>query len=105
MKIAMGGEKGYQEFQKYCCLAFSILRNHENVHLILNLLHLMRDSNLPGFSKQVQEKIITNFIEKYQLQLNDEEADQYLINLLQEGLNSLYFQIIDKVHDMATRLK
>ncbi len=59
------------EFKRYCCSAYTILRKHAT--LILNLLSLMGDANIPDLSGDL-EKNLLKVQEKFRLDLSDEEV-------------------------------
>jgi len=100
MVEAMGGADSgqYQDFRKYCCLAFNILRQHAN--LILNLLSLMGDANIPDLSSDV-EKNLLKVQEKFRLDLTDTEADSYILALIDQSVSALFPQMMEKIHKWA----
>ena len=100
MVLAMGGadSEKYLDFQKYCVLAFNILRQHAS--LILNLLSLMADANIPDLSYDV-EKNLLKVQEKFRLDLNDEEAGQYILSLIDQSVSALFPQVMEKFHRWA----
>ena len=65
------GSKHYREFRRYCCSAFNILRKH--APLILNLLSLMGDANIPNLSNDL-DKHMVKVQEKFRLDLDDEQV-------------------------------
>ena len=104
MVEAMGGSNSshYMEFRNYCCLALRILRKHSG--LILNLLGLMADANIPDLSDNV-EKNLLKVQEKFRLDLNDEETDKYLLALVDDCLGALTGVALDKIHHWANYFK
>jgi phosphatidylinositol 3-kinase len=100
MVEAMGGaqSESYQNFRKYCCLAFNILRKHAN--LILNLLSLMGDSDIPDLCLDLDKNLL-KVQEKFRLDLNDEQAERFLLSLVDESVSALFPQIVEKIHKWA----
>jgi phosphatidylinositol 3-kinase len=98
---AMGGSQSqnYLDFRKYCCLAFNILRKHAN--LILNLLSLMGDANIPDLMGDV-EKNLLKVQDRFQLDLNDEDAERYILSLIDESVRALFPKLLDTIHIWAT---
>jgi phosphatidylinositol 3-kinase len=70
MVEAMGGPDSeyYHSFKSYCCQAFNWLR--KSSFLLLNLLSLMRDANIPDMSKHSNpEEVLKRFEERLRLDL------------------------------------
>ncbi|EFA77138.1 phosphatidylinositol 3-kinase [Heterostelium album PN500] len=97
MVIGMGGEnsKQYEKFKQYCCEAYNILR--KSSHLIINLFALMEESNIPTISEE-REKSILKVQEKFQLELNDQEAANSLLQLLNDSVSALFPVMVEMVH-------
>ena len=96
MVDAMGGVQSshYARFKNYCFTAFSILRKSAN--LILNLVALMVDANIPDIKhRDVHEQIQ----EKFRLDLTEEEAIKHFETLLNE--TSYFTVMFDRIHDLA----
>jgi len=100
MVEAMGGANSahYRDFRKYCCLAFNILR--QSAPLILNLLSLMGDANIPDLSGDV-EKNLLKVQEKFRLDLGDEEAEAFILTIIDESVSALFPQIAERIHKWA----
>lgn len=96
----MGGSNSsqYSEFRRYCCLAFNILRR--SAPLILNLLSLMGDANIPDLSLDVEKNLLKTQ-EKFRLDLTDEEAEGYILGLIDESISALFPQVVEKIHKWA----
>jgi len=101
---AMGGSNStsYGDFRRYAALAFHILRQHAS--LILNLLSLMVDANIPDLSADA-EKNLLKVREKFRLDLSDEEADKYILDLIDESSRALFPQMVEKIHQWAVYWK
>ena len=71
---ALGGVSSEQFFlfKSYCCTAFNLLRKSAN--LILNLISLMLDAELPNINQG--EQSLFKVQEKFRLDLNDEQANE-----------------------------
>ena len=100
MVEAMGGADSaqYQDFRRYSCLTFNILRQHAN--LILNLLSLMGDANIPDLSADVEKNLLKTQ-EKFRLDLSDTEADSYILALIDQSVSALFPQVMEKIHRWA----
>ncbi|KAA1468918.1 atypical/PIKK/PI3K protein kinase [Dentipellis sp. KUC8613] len=96
MVDGMGGAQSmhYARFKNFCFTAFSILRKSAN--LILNLVTLMVDANIPDIHhRNVHEQIQ----EKFLLDLTEEEAIKHFERLLDE--TSYFTKVVDRFHDLA----
>jgi len=98
---AMGGSNsiGYREFRKNVVMAFNILRKHAN--LILNLLSLMCDANIPDLN---MENIVKTQ-DKFRLDLNDEDAEIFILRLVDDCSKAVFAQVIDVIHEVASGLR
>ena len=88
----------YEEFRGHCYSAFLILRRHSN--LILNLLSLMVDANIPDIALE-PDKTVQKVQEKFKLELGDEEAVQFFQNLLDESVKAMFPVMVDQMHKWA----
>ncbi|KAF8213787.1 atypical PIKK PI3K protein kinase [Mycena galopus ATCC 62051] len=96
MVDGMGGAQSphYARFKNFCFTAFTILRKSAN--LILNLVALMVDANIPDIKhRDVHEQIQ----EKFRLDLTEEEAIKHFEALLNE--TSYITVVLDRIHDLA----
>lgn len=96
MVDGMGGAQSthYARFKSFCFTAFTILRKSAN--LILNLVALMVDANIPDIKhRDVHEQIQ----EKFRLDLTEEEAIKHFEALLNE--TSYFTVVLDRIHDLA----
>ncbi|KAN0093130.1 phosphatidylinositol 3-kinase [Tylopilus felleus] len=96
MVDGMGGAQSthYARFKNYCFTAFTILRKSAN--LILNLVALMVDANIPDIKhRDVHEQIQ----DKFRLDLTEEEAIKHFEALLNE--TSYFTVVLDRIHDLA----
>ncbi|KAI5119006.1 hypothetical protein M0805_004416 [Coniferiporia weirii] len=90
---AMGGTHSpeFARFQNLCFVAYTIIRKSAN--LILNLVSLMGEANIPGISYRVVHEQLQ---EKFQLHLSEEEAIKELEKLLRGS--STYHNFLDRMH-------
>ncbi|KNC55507.1 uncharacterized protein AMSG_11664 [Thecamonas trahens ATCC 50062] len=100
MVEALGGSDSehYSRFISYCCESFNIFR--KSAHLILNLLRLMIDANIPDLSSQ-PERALRRVEQNFRLDLTDEEAIQYFQNLIADSVSALAPQIAETFHRVA----
>lgn len=100
MVEAMGGADSghYRDFRKYAGLAFNILRKHAS--LILNLLSLMSDSNIPDMANDL-EKNLLKVQEKFRLDLGDEQAEAFITGLIDESVSALFPRVMEQIHRFA----
>jgi phosphatidylinositol 3-kinase len=92
----MGGANTvhYKRFRNFCFTAFTILR--KNANLILNLVALMVDANIPDIKhRDVHEQLQ----DKFRLDLTEEEAIKHFETLLNE--TSYLAVVLDRIHDLA----
>jgi len=104
MVDTMGGANGkqYRNFKTYCCSAFNILRAH--AQLLLNLLLLMSDASIPNLDDdgKVDPRVnIARVQDKLRLDLNDAEAAQYFLGVINDSLGARFTNLWDKVHEVA----
>lgn len=96
MVDGMGGANSnhYSRFKNYCFTAFTILRKSAN--LILNLVSLMVDANIPDIKhRDVHQQIQ----EKFRLDLTEEDAIKHFENILNE--TSYITVVFDRFHNIA----
>jgi len=97
MVQGMGGMNSHHwiQFKQLCCEAYNIIRKSTN--LILNLVTLMVDANIPDISEE-PEKSLLKLQEKLRTDLPDEEAIQVFQALINESVNALFSQITETIH-------
>lgn len=100
MVDAMGGERGagYNKFRVRCYEAFVHLRNH--CKLITNLFYLMIHSGLPGIAEHPL-RVIEKLYDRFKMTLNEEEADKYMMELINESVSALMPQLMERLHVWA----
>lgn len=100
MVDAMGGMDS-ENFYKFCSFvrtAFLHLRRHAN--LILNLFSLMIDANVPDIALE-PDKTVQKVQDKFKLELNDEQADHYITEQVEQSVRSIMPVVVDQLHKMA----
>merc|ERR1719230_1442707 len=100
MVEGMGGfsSKGYTAFKSKCCQAYKILRRHAK--LIINLLYLMADSGIKDLSGDPQFAIL-KVEQKFQAMMDDEQAEEYFLNLIDESVSALFPVMMEKLHKIS----
>eukprot|EP00930_Biecheleria_cincta_P041249 TRINITY_DN28248_c0_g1_i1.p1 TRINITY_DN28248_c0_g1~~TRINITY_DN28248_c0_g1_i1.p1 ORF type:complete len:948 (+),score=185.87 TRINITY_DN28248_c0_g1_i1:89-2932(+) len=100
MVEGMGGNAspGYQSFKSKCCQAFKILRRHAK--LIINLLYLMTDSGIKDICSDPQFAIL-KVEQKFQALMDDEQAEEHFLNLIDESVNSLMPLVMEHLHKIS----
>eukprot|EP01138_Halocafeteria_seosinensis_P006251 gb/GECG01006392.1/.p1 GENE.gb/GECG01006392.1/~~gb/GECG01006392.1/.p1 ORF type:complete len:1074 (+),score=112.44 gb/GECG01006392.1/:1-3222(+) len=98
----MGGVKSeyYKQFRKYCCQGYTIIRRSAN--LFLNLLNLMRDAGIADMGAH-PEVTLMKVQEKFRLDVNDEQAERYFLQLVDESVAALFPHLTDFIHNIVTR--
>lgn len=104
MVEGMGGNSspGYQSFKSKCCQAYKILRRHAK--LIINLLYLMTDSGIKDLCADPQFAIL-KVEQKFQALMDDEQAEEHFLKLIDESVNSLFPVVMEKLHKMSIAMQ
>ncbi len=100
----MGGAQShnYNKFRGYCFTAFTTLRKNSN--LILNLLTLMLDSNIPDI-KMEPDRAVHKVKEKFCLEMTEEEAIMHFQNLINDSVKAIMPVVFDRLHSLAQYLR
>lgn len=100
MVEAMGGtgSEHYKMFCNQCFTAFLHLRRHAN--LILNLFSLMVDASVPDIALE-PDKAVKKVQDKLCLDLSDEEAQCYVLNLLDMSVTAVMPALVEQFHKFA----
>lgn len=98
MVEAMGGTSSvyYVRFKKLCHTAYACLR--KNANLILNLVSLMVDANIPDIRSE-PDKAVLKIQDKFMLDVSEEKAVAHFEALLNE--TSYLSTMFDRLHNMA----
>ncbi|KAK6291951.1 hypothetical protein J4Q44_G00377360 [Coregonus suidteri] len=99
MVEGMGGMQSeqYQEFRKQCYTAFLHLMRYSN--LILNLLSLMVDGNIPDIALEPDKTVKVQV--KFRLDLSDKEAVHHMQSLIDESVGALFSAMVEQIHKFA----
>ncbi|CAD5205554.1 unnamed protein product [Bursaphelenchus okinawaensis] len=99
MVNCMGGQESvhFKRFIDYCTTAFCIIRRHAN--LIINLFSLMLDAGIPDVAVE-KDKAVQTILERFHLQLTDEEAYKEITRIIYTSLSAKIPIIADFVHDV-----
>lgn len=95
----MGGRKsnGYFKFRNYCWKVFKLFR--ENYFLIINMISLMADANIPDLSvNQDIRSVMINIKNRFQFRLSDEDAEMWLYKLINKNADALGPVFMDFLH-------
>ena len=100
MVDAMGGagSQQYQRFKSLCFVSFTNLRKSAN--LIFNLFALVVGTNIHDIALE-PDKVVSKVQERFRLDLNDEEAMQYMSVLLDESMSAFFPQVMEQLHKVA----
>ena len=104
MVEGMGGMDSteYRQFCSLACQAFNALR--KSAGLILNLLALMGDAGIEDLSNNPSadaEGVIAKVEERFRLDLTDEQAERYFLNLINDSLAAIAPRLMDVFHSIA----
>jgi phosphatidylinositol 3-kinase len=104
MVEGMGGmdSTDYRQFCSLACQAFNALR--KSAGLVLNLLHLMSDAGIEDLSNNPSadaEGVIAKVEERFRLDLTDEQAERYFLNLINDSLAAIAPRLMDVFHSIA----
>lgn len=104
MVEAMGGTSSdyYRDFLNLSHTAFLHLRRHSN--LILNLFSLMVDANVPDIALE-PDKSVKKVLDKFRLDLSDEEAVHYIQNLIDVSVSDVMAVLVEQIHKLAQYLR
>jgi len=104
MVVVMGGRdsEDYQQFKRYCCQAYLILR--KNATLLCNILELMSEAGINDLSvHQDSLTVITKVRERLCMdKTDDEEAQAFLQAKLKESAGALSAVVMDRLHNIST---
>ncbi|KAI3647824.1 hypothetical protein MP228_008045 [Amoeboaphelidium protococcarum] len=100
MVDCMGGMNSVH-FRKFKNLCFTIFMTwRRNAGMILNMFQLMVDANVPDIRSD-PDKVVGKVLDKFRLDLNEEEAIQHLNSLINESVTALFPQLIETVHKFS----
>jgi len=93
-------ENGYQKFIQLCCTSFNIIRRYTK--LILNMLILMMDANIPDLMYGNDPiRNIMKVEEKLNPLLSDNEASHFMKSVIHESERAIVAVLTEKIHSIA----
>merc|ERR1712061_512626 len=93
---------GYQSFKAKCCQAYKILRRQSKT--IINLLYLMTDSGIKDLCGDPQFAIL-KVEQKFQALMDDEQAEEHFLALVDESVSALFLAVMEKFHQLAIKMQ
>ena len=88
----------YARFRSLCYTAFTTLRKSAN--LILNLFSLMVAANIKDI-KIERDLVVRKVLDKFRLDLTEEEAIQYFQILINDSVSAMFPQVMETIHKWA----
>ncbi len=92
----------YVQFRMFSCEAYNILR--KSADLILSLFHLMAGASIEAIRAN-PENAMLKLQEKLRLDLDDEQAVEWMQGLINESATALMPQLVEATHRWAQALK
>ncbi|EGR34216.1 phosphoinositide-3-kinase subunit, putative [Ichthyophthirius multifiliis] len=96
------GENNYILFVQKCVNLYNYLRN--NSQQFINLLLVFQDSDL-SFAQQEFQKRIKELLQKFKLDLTEQEAAKHFFGVINESLNAIWPAVNDYFHNLAIKWK
>jgi len=104
MVDAMGGQKA-EQFQEFCRISMEAYKElRRNAALIMSLLRLMKDAGIEALTVNPEAKFQT-VEDRFRLDLNDEEAEQFFMGLILESMSHVGIQVLEGFHNLARILR
>jgi len=108
MIAGMGGNNSdnYAKFLSLTGAVFLTLRRPEYVRVLITMVRTMDGSWLPDVSaNQTTEQAVLGVYERLKLNLTDEEALQYMEDLVESSVSSKMWMAVDAIHTLGKRIK
>ena len=106
MVNGMGGRES-DNFAKFLSLAgaaFVTLRRHPSVRVLLSIVRAMIDSDIPDVGEnQNAETALQSMFERFRLDLNDDEAVNFLEENIERCIASKIWIAVDAIHSLGKR--
>jgi len=102
MVAAMGGREsdGFRSFRAHCCEAYKVLRGRHA--LLFSVMGLMSDALIPDLSvTQPYVQAMAGVRDRLQLALEDQDADQWLLAVIDQSVDALGPLLIDAIHNFV----
>ena len=108
MVQGMGG-KDSDNFAKFLSLAggaFLAFRQPENVRVLLSMVRLMEAALLPDVTEnQSIQEAIFGMRNRLRLDLNEEQALNFMEDLIESSLSSKIWMAVDAIHNLGKKIK
>ncbi|KAG7361735.1 phosphatidylinositol 3- and 4-kinase [Nitzschia inconspicua] len=104
MVDGMGGSNSdnFCQFQALACASFLALRRPENVRHLLSLVRIMEGCGLPDLQNPKDlENAIRGIRDRLRLDLDQEQASNYMEKLIQDSCSSKMWMAVDAIHSLA----
>lgn len=92
----------YSQFKQECYTAYLSLRRCAN--LFVNLFSLMVDASVPDIALE-PDKTVNKVLDKFRLDLNDEEAVRFMQNSIDISATAVMAAIVERFHEWAQFLR
>jgi phosphatidylinositol 3-kinase len=71
-----------------------------------SLTYSLTHTGIEGFGDETERVIVLAKVqEKFKLQLNDEQAGNYILELIDSSVNALFPKLVERIHGMAMYFK
>lgn len=104
MVDGFGGIEGphFSSFRSFCATAFLILRQYSR--LIINMLALMIDAQIPNLVKQRKTKI-RKVLNKFRLDLDDDAAIKEINRIIDVSIHEIMPHLTETIHKLVQEFK
>lgn len=92
----------FSHFKSLCFICFNSLRKSANLYL--NLFALMTNANIPDISCE-PDKAVRIVQDRFRLDLNDEEAIQFLHTVIVESIQAFFPQVLEQIRKVTQLLR
>ena len=102
--LGMGGQESdnFAKFVNLAGAAFIVLRRHQNLRLLLSLIRLLSNSDIPDISvNQTSEDSFRALYYRFRLDLNDNDALAFMEKLIESSICSKLAIAVDAIHSLG----
>lgn len=106
MVNGMGGRDSdnFAKFLSFAGAAFVTLRRHPSVRVLLSIVRAMIDSEIPDVGiNQNPETALQRMLERFCLDLNEDEAVNFLEENIERSISSKIWIAVDAIHSLGKR--
>lgn len=103
----MGGcdSDNFAKFLSLVGAAFTALREPTSVRILLSLVRILSDTDLPSLSfGQTPDEALRSMLQRFRLDLNNDEAVEYIEEVINMSMKSKMWLAVDVMHDISKRL-